>query len=183
MIKRLIDIAISGSLLLLLAPLACLIALLIRLETPGPFLTARVCAGKAGKPFRLYHFRTMTVARPAAPPRRTPLGRVLCNYTLNDYPTLWSVLTGDMSLVGPRPERLDQIDPTSRPWQQVLRVKPGLIAPAILLLQERYNQTDRPIRTAIDAAYVDHQSVRYDLTLLARGLWLTLRKGHLKGKI
>ena len=67
MIKRLIDIAISGSLLLLLAPLACLIALLIRLETPGPFLTARVCAGKAGQPFRLYHFRTMTVARADRP--------------------------------------------------------------------------------------------------------------------
>ena len=54
MIKRLVDIAISGSLLLLVAPLAGLIALLIKLETPGLFVTARVCAGKAGKPFRLY---------------------------------------------------------------------------------------------------------------------------------
>ena len=101
MAKRAFDIVLSLVFLVLLAPLAVVLAVLIKLETPGPIFTSRVCAGRHGRPFTLYHLRTMTMPTAARPPIRTPLGRALCNRSLNDYPMLWSVLTGTLSMVGP----------------------------------------------------------------------------------
>lgn len=183
MLKRTFDLLVAVLGLILGAPLAIVIAILIKRETPGPALTTRVCVGRDGAPFTLYHFRTMTIAAPPAPSTRTPLGRALCNYSLNDYPTLWSVLRGDMSIIGPRPHRHDEIDWHHPDWQRVLRVKPGLLGPVLLALRERYNQTPIPVRTAIEAHYIDHHSFGDDMRLCIRGIRAVRQMGHIKGKI
>ncbi len=183
MTKRTFDVVFSFLCLVLFAPLAAVIAVLIKLETPGPILTSRTCVGQHGKLFTLYHFRTMTVATSSTPPKRTPLGRTLCNYTLNDYPTFWSVLTGSMSIIGPRPEVPDHVDLSDASWQRVLSVKPGLVGPALLMLRERYTATDHITRTAIELEYIERHSLAYDLQLLAVATQLLAKMGHIKGRI
>jgi lipopolysaccharide/colanic/teichoic acid biosynthesis glycosyltransferase len=183
MSKRAFDVVFSFLGLVVFAPLAAVIAVLVKLETPGPILTSRTCVGRHGQPFTLYHFRTMTVATSSTRPQRTPLGRVLCNYTLNDYPTFWSVLGGNMSIVGPRPERPEQVNLSDPHWQRVLTVKPGLVSQAILALTDQYNATDRTTRMAIELAYVEQQSLAYDMHLLVHALQLLTTMGHIKGRI
>ena len=183
MAKRAFDVVVALLCLVVFAPLAAVIAVLVKLETPGPILTSRTCVGRHGKQFTLYHFRTMTVATSGAPPKRTPLGRILCNYTLNDYPTFWSVLTGNMSVVGPRPEMPEHVDLNDPRWQRVLAVKPGLVGPALLALTDQYNATDRATRTAMELEYVERHSLAYDLHLLVRAIQLWAQMGHIKGRI
>ncbi len=120
-IKRLMDITLSALLLLLLSPLMLLIALLIRLESPGPVLFRQIRLGRYGKPFIMYKFRSMRCnAQELQPllmhmneksggafkiredPRMTRIGRFLRKYSLDELPQLFNVLKGDLSLVGPR---------------------------------------------------------------------------------
>ena len=120
--KRLMDIAVSAVLLVMLAPLLLAIALLVKATSPGPAFYGVDWVGQGGRRFRGYKFRTMVIGAdrqeealqsrnemrgPAFKmendPRITRLGRVLRRYSLDEFPQLWSVLKGDMSLVGPRP--------------------------------------------------------------------------------
>ncbi len=120
-LKRLIDIVVSATVLLFLAPLMLLIALLIRLESPGPVLFRQIRLGRYGKPFIMYKFRSMRCnAQELQPllvhmneksggafkirqdPRMTCIGRFLRKYSLDELPQLFNVLKGDLSLVGPR---------------------------------------------------------------------------------
>ena len=124
----------------------------------------------------------MTMPTAARPPIRTPLGRALCNRSLNDYPMLWSVLTGTLSMVGPYPERLARVDFNDSHRQRLLTIKPGLLGPSIVVLLDRFNATDPAVRMDIDLAYVEQSSLRYDLQLVARTLELWAKMGHLKGR-
>src|SRR6188474_21532 len=110
--KRLFDGLASALALVVLAPLFAVIALLVKLTSPGPALFRQERVGRGGKSFRLLKFRSMADARrPGDPevtragdPRITPFGRLLRRSKLDELPQLWNVLVGEMSLVGPRPE-------------------------------------------------------------------------------
>jgi len=116
-LKRLMDIVLSLVGILLLAPAAPLIWLAIRLTSPGPAIYTQIRAGQFGRPFRIYKFRTMRLdAEKNGPvwaserdPRITAVGQVLRKTRLDEIPQFWNVLKGDMSFVGPRPERPEQI--------------------------------------------------------------------------
>lgn len=114
LLKRLFDVAFSASVLLLASPLLLLIAFLIRLTSRGPVFFTQERIGLNGRPFSMYKFRTMRVAAAmesdtrwttANDPRCTPLGAFLRKTSLDELPQFFNVLKGDMSVVGPRPER------------------------------------------------------------------------------
>ena len=144
-VKRLIDIVVSATLLMLLAPLFLLIAAAIKLTTPTlPVFYPWRVIGLNGRPFTGYKFTTMVadadeqkatlmsrnemqgpVFKIKSDPRVTPLGRFLRKYSLNELPQLWSVLKGDMSLVGPRPAFRHELERYELWHKRKLTFKPG----------------------------------------------------------
>lgn len=134
--RRAFDIAVSAALLVLLSPLFLLIALLIKLTSRGPVLFRQQRAGLGGRPFTFYKFRSMQVGadlrkaelsdaneqdgpvfKMRNDPRMTPVGRFLRRASLDELPQLWNVLRGDMSLIGPRPPTLDEVENYEH-WQR-----------------------------------------------------------------
>ncbi|MCJ7448016.1 MAG: sugar transferase [Bacteroidales bacterium] len=138
MIKRLFDIIASFLGLLILFPLFLLIALLIRMRMPGPMFFCQKRAGKHGKLFILYKFRTMVVDHGGSSisvrgeSRITPLGTKLRKYKLDELPELWNVLKGDMSFVGPRPDLPEYINKLTGEEKKILELRPGITGPASL---------------------------------------------------
>ena len=144
-VKRMIDIVVAVSSLILLSPFLLAIAAVVALTSPGPVFYTWHVVGKNGKKFIGYKFRTMVenadeikaellndnemkgpVFKMTDDPRITPIGKVMRKYSIDELPQLWSVLKGDMSLVGPRPcfyQEWEQYEP----WQRRrLSVKPGI---------------------------------------------------------
>lgn len=199
--KRILDIAIGGGALVLLAPLMALAALLIKWSSPGPVLYVAPRAGRFGRPFGQLKFRTMrsgadsdgafTVHNDA---RVFPVGRLLRLFKLDELPQLWNVVRGQMSIVGPRPEDLATVRRCYTPRQmRVLDVAPGLtglpqvrffpelsvIDPEGLDPQEHYRRSILPMRLEMDLEYVRRQSLALDLSLIARTIWLIAVKSWL----
>ncbi|MDQ7030920.1 MAG: sugar transferase [Ardenticatenia bacterium] len=144
-IKRMMDIAVAGALLVLLAPLMAIIALLIKLDSPGPVLFKQVRVGRYGRPFTLYKFRSMyadaeerlaellpfneadgPLFKMRHDPRVTRVGRWLRRFSLDELPQLWNVLKGDMSLIGPRPALPQEVEQYEAWHRKRLEVPPGL---------------------------------------------------------
>ncbi|MCW7541789.1 sugar transferase [Aquabacterium sp. A7-Y] len=190
--KRLFDLVASGLGLLLLAPLLAVIALAIKLDSPGPVLFRQERVGRHGRPFRIRKFRTMRHA-PAgggllitvgADPRITRVGAFLRSTKLDELPQLLDVLCGTMSLVGPRPEvprYLPHYPPAVR--EKVLSVRPGITDIASIeyrreseLLaaaadpERAYVEEVLPAKLRYALQYVDNASFWGDLRLLARTL-------------
>ena len=174
-VKPVLDRALAGAGLVVLSPVVAGTALLVRLKLGSPVLFHQVRPGLGGRPFEMVKFRTMTDARgPDGQPlpdaeRLTAFGSFLRSSSLDELPELWNVLRGDMSLVGPRPllERyLDRYTP-----EQARRhdVRPGITGLAQVSGRNALSWEDR---FALDVWYVDHQSLRLDLKILAR----TVRK-------
>ncbi|HEX6820403.1 MAG TPA: sugar transferase, partial [Ktedonobacterales bacterium] len=114
----------------------------------------------------------MTEAPPDVPPeaRLTPVRRFIRTYSLDDLPSLFHVLRGDLSLVGPRPmepHRVDLNDPT---WQRILSVRPGYVSYAIIVLASAYNSSSMADKQRIELEYVRRQSFLFDLRILAAAL-------------
>jgi lipopolysaccharide/colanic/teichoic acid biosynthesis glycosyltransferase len=179
-VKRLFDLVVAALLLAMAAPFVGLIALLIRLDSPGPVLYAVPKVGKDGRVFGMVRFRTVDVSKPhhlSMNERLTRVGRFIRELSLDDLPNLLNIFTGDLSVIGPRPtepERVDRADPA---WQQILTVKPGMISPAILALGQRYNASPAAVKQQLELAYVRQQSFRYDLHLF----WQAMR-GYVASK-
>lgn len=164
MSKRLFDLLISAAALALIWPVLLLIALLVRLDSPGPALFRQVRVGRHGRPFEILKFRTMTHLPPGAGPqsmlsvagdaRVTRVGRYLRRTKLDELPQLLNVLTGDMSLVGPRPEvprYVELYPPEAR--EVVLSVRPGITDEASIEFRaegEILARTADPERAYID---------------------------------
>lgn len=136
-IKRLLDVIVAFCAFLLLLPFMLYIALRVKLSSRGPIFYSQERIGYKGRPFRLYKFRSMfTDAEAAGPalssdhdPRITRWGKVMRKWRLDELPQLWNILRGDMTLVGPRPERRFYIDQIVRQYpyyKYLLKVKPGL---------------------------------------------------------
>jgi lipopolysaccharide/colanic/teichoic acid biosynthesis glycosyltransferase len=187
--KRALDVVIAGFLLLLFSPLLVLTALAIKATSPGPALYQWPVVGKNGKPFKAYKFRTMVMGADAMKkklldqneakgpifkmkddPRITPVGRILRQFSLDELPQLWSVLRGDMSMVGPRPV-LDYEWEQFNEWQkQKLSVKPGGICLWHLCGQPR--NLDEWVK--LDLEYIEDWSLWLDLKILAGAIWYVL---------
>jgi exopolysaccharide biosynthesis polyprenyl glycosylphosphotransferase len=173
--KRTFDVAVAGLGLLLAAPLFPLLALLVR-RTPGPTIYRQVRLGEGGRTFTMYKFRSMRTdaevggAAWAAEhdPRVTPIGRFMRKTRLDELPQLWNVLRGDMSVVGPRPERpefVEQLQAEVPFWTRRHLVKPGLTGWA----QVRRGYTSDPASTSeklsYDLWYLRHRSLVVDLAI------------------
>jgi lipopolysaccharide/colanic/teichoic acid biosynthesis glycosyltransferase len=166
--KRSLDV--GGSLLLLvgLAPLFCAVALWVWWDAGRPILFTQRRAGRRGRRFRLFKFRTLSTT-PDDPSRAaacvTRSGAVLRRWALDELPQLWNVLRGEMSLVGPRPPLPDDLDHYGPRDRLRLAVRPGLTGWAQI---HGRNALSWPERIDHDVWYVRNRSVRLDLRILAR---------------
>ncbi len=183
LIKRSIDVVISGVALLFLAIPLGLIALAVKLSSKGPVLFSQERMGLDGKSFTIVKFRSMAddAERHTGPvwaieddPRVTALGRFLRRSNLDELPQLWNVLRGDMSLVGPRPERPHFVEQFKHKIPQYMlrhKVKAGLTGWA--QVNGWRGNTPLEKRIEYDLYYIENWSVRLDLKIM----WLTLLKG------
>lgn len=175
--KRASDAFLAGLALVALSPLMALIALAVRLDSPGPVLYRQVRVGRHKRLFKVNKFRSMCVdAEPDGPvlsrpgdPRITRLGRVLRKYRLDELPQLWNVFVGDMSLVGPRPEReffVEQILARRPSHTLIHQVRPGLTSWAVVKCGYACNIDEMIERSAYDLLYIENVSLGVDLKIL-----------------
>ena len=182
LVKRAIDVVIAAARLLVLSPLMGLIALLVRLSSPGPVIFRQVRCGLNGRRFVFYKFRSMVenaeelkpqlahlntrdnvVFKIPDDPRLTPVGGVLRKFSIDEWPQLWNVLRGDMSLVGPRPAVPSEVD-QYKCWQRRrLRMRPGLTC--LWAISGRDN-VDFETWMKMDMQYIDNWSLSLDWKIL-----------------
>ena len=179
MIKRVLDVLVALFGLLIALPLLPFIAFGIKLESSGPVVISVPRVGKNGKVFPHYRFRTVA----GDPPKKTRFGRFLGNKSMDDIATLFSVLRGDLSLVGPRPEWPERVNLDDPDWQKVLSVKPGLTGLGLITFNKTYNQTPIAKRLEVECHYIDHKSLAYDFEIFLKTLSLWSKMGHIKGRI
>lgn len=176
-VKRLADIFFSMSALLLLWPLFLLIALILWLDTGSPIFFLQERIGQGGRPFRIIKFRTMKVDAESQGPqlsfpedkRQTRIGSVLRRYRLDELPQFINILKGDMSLVGPRPERsyfIGQISQRTPDYQTLLQMRPGLTSWG--QVRFGYASTIEQIveRMQYDLYYVRNFSISFDIKII-----------------
>ena len=181
-VKRIADLVLSTTLMMLLAPFLFLIAILIRLDSPGPALFVQKRVGKNGELFQMYKFRSMYTSAPkyehspttSKDRRITGFGRILRRTSLDELPQLINVFLGDMSLVGPRPEMpfiVEQYDDRQR---QRLQVTPGITG-----LWQLSADRSFPIQQNIqyDLYYIRNRSFPMDIAILIHTLFLALHGG------
>ena len=177
-VKRLTDVAVSGTALALGWPALLGLALAIRRDSPGPALFKQERAGRDMRPFVMLKFRTMRSdaeqfgVSPGSPddPRLTRLGPWLRETSLDELPQLWNILKGDMSLVGPRPLYLSQAREFNERERRRLQVRPGLTGLAQIMGRGELPHEEK---LEIDVQYVERMSLWLDLRIL----WQTLLKG------
>ena len=177
--KRILDLGIAVSALLLFSPLLALVALLVRLKLGSPVIFRHRRAGLQGNPFTLYKFRSMTNQRDAQgkllpdDQRLPPLGRFLRSSSLDELPELINVVSGVMSAVGPRPLLLEYLERYTPEQMRRHEVKPGITGWAQV---NGRNITTWERKFALDVWYIDHISLRFDLKILALTAWKTLKR-------
>jgi undecaprenyl phosphate N,N'-diacetylbacillosamine 1-phosphate transferase len=180
-IKRVMDIAAAILGLVIMAPVFALIALCVSLDSPGDIVFKLRVAGRDGKAFDQWKFRTMVQnARDTAhryetsvtDPRITRLGRFLRRWSIDELPQLWNVLRGEMSLVGPRPTFLEIADRYSPEQARRLQMRPGLTG--LAQLQGR-NLIPWDRRITLDISYIENFSLWLDAKILCRTIPLLLR--------
>jgi lipopolysaccharide/colanic/teichoic acid biosynthesis glycosyltransferase len=196
-VKRLVDLAAGGLGLLLLSPVFAVIAILIKLDSPGPVFFRQVRVGRNGLEFRIHKFRTMFAAGSDHTPqltvkgdaRITRVGRTLRRYKLDELPQLIDVLLGDMSLVGPRPEvprYVEKWDDTTRTI--LLSVRPGMTDLASVEFRHENEMLDSsadpehkyvheiaPVKNRLGVYYVENRSIWLDLKILSKTVVAILR--------
>jgi len=190
--KRLFDALVSLAGLVVLAPVFFVIALLIRLDTPGPALYRQVRVGRYGQPFRIHKFRTMTAGADSArrlltvgdDPRITRVGSTLRRYKLDELPQLLDVLAGTMSFVGPRPEVPHYVELYPDDVRQtVLSVRPGVtdyasieyrneseILAASADPERSYTDVVLPAKLRLNCEYVRRRTFATDLRIIVATL-------------
>jgi exopolysaccharide biosynthesis polyprenyl glycosylphosphotransferase len=175
-LKRALDVALSAAALILLWPVLLVIAALVRADSPGPILFKQKRVGEDGRQFNIYKFRTMRVdaERETGPvwakpndPRRTRLGAVLREWNLDELPQLWNVLRGDMSLVGPRPEREEFVTQFKEDIPRYMArhaIRSGITGWA--QVNGLRGNTSIEERTQFDLYYIENWSIFFDLRIL-----------------
>ena len=187
MVKRWFDIIIASIAFLVLWPLLLVIAVIVRLTSPGPAIFRQSRLGQEGKPFACFKFRTMFMNVPDMrnpdgstynaddDPRVTSIGRFLRRTSLDELPQLINVLKGDMSLVGPRPDIVEALTLYQQGDERRLAVKPGITGWAAI---HGRNAVPLSRRRALDIEYVESFSLLLDLKILLRTIpYVLLSKG------
>jgi lipopolysaccharide/colanic/teichoic acid biosynthesis glycosyltransferase len=176
--KRALDLLIALPALLILLPVLCLVALVVRIQLGGPIFFAQERPGRHGRPFRLVKFRTMTEQRDAEgrllddDQRLTKFGKVLRLTSIDELPELWNVITGEMSLVGPRPLLMHYLPLYSTAQARRHEVRPGITGWAQV---NGRNAVSWDEKFAMDVWYVDNRSMALDLRILAMTVIRVLR--------
>jgi lipopolysaccharide/colanic/teichoic acid biosynthesis glycosyltransferase len=185
MLKRVFDVVVSGLLLVLLSPAFLLLAILVKLSSPGPALYRWRVVGKDGQPFVGYKFRSMVVnaddLKPALEPRNemagpvfkladdprvTRFGRWMRKHSIDELPQLYSVLVGHMSLVGPRPPLVTEYERFTEYQKQKLTVTPGMTC--LWQVSGRNEVKDFNDWVGLDLEYIRNWSLSLDLRILYR---------------
>lgn len=182
-LKRIIDVAVAGAALLLLSPVLLTVALLIRLTSRGPVIFRQERLGLSGRRFTVYKFRSMvqdaeelraalehlnqkqTAFKISNDPRMTAIGRWLRKFSLDEFPQLWNVVRGDMSIVGPRPAVPNEVDQYQRWQRRRLRMRPGLTC--LWALKGR-DALDFDTWMRMDMEYIDSWSLGLDWMIMLR---------------
>lgn len=186
--KRVVDIVVSLVGLILLSPLIAFVALRVRFSSPGPIFYSQERVGYRGKKFRILKFRSMYVDAETNGPRLsgnndrriTRWGKVMRKWKLDELPQLWNVLVGEMSLVGPRPEReyyIHQLEKEKQSFQHLLEVKPGLTSLGMVKFGYAASVKEMTERMKYDLVYLEKKSLSLDMKIMVETLRLVLRAG------
>jgi lipopolysaccharide/colanic/teichoic acid biosynthesis glycosyltransferase len=188
-VKRLLDVLLSGAGLAICAPVLAVLAAAVRLESRGRAFYTQTRAGKDGRPFMIYKLRTMVsgaeftgagLAIQEGDDRITRVGRLLRRYSLDELPNLVNVLRGEMSIVGPRPTLLHQVEQYTDRQRGRLAVKPGITGWAQINGRASLPWSER---IELDLYYVDNRSFALDLRIIARTIGMVLSgQGLYKGE-
>ena len=189
--KRALDAALSGVGLLVSAPLWVAIAAAIKIDSPGPVFYGQARVGEGGRHFRVLKFRSMIAdaERGVGPlqaserdPRITRVGRVLRATAMDELPQLWNIFRGDMSFVGPRALRPEEIDVDSSGASVALESIPGYadrvsVQPGLTGIAQIYAPRDvsRRHKFRFDRLYIKRRSMLLDVRLIALSFWITFR--------
>jgi len=186
-IRRALEVVVVLVGLLLMCPVLLLVALIVKLTSPGHVLFAQARIGRHGAPFKIYKFRSMvqgadkigSSVTTGLDRRITGVGRFLRRTKLDELPQLWNVLIGDMSLVGPRPEVPEIVAHYTPAMRRILEVRPGVTSVASLHFRDEENilaTFDNPdqvyiaalvsFKIALAMVHVDQQSLWFDLKIL-----------------
>lgn len=195
--KRLFDVVASGVGLLLLSPLFLLVAIWIKLDSPGPVFYRQVRVGRYNRDFCIFKFRSMRVGADKGSlvtiggrdPRVTRSGYFIRKFKIDELPQLINVFIGDMSLVGPRPEVRHYVDYWTKEQLRVLDVRPGITDPASIKFRnenELLDKAEDPEKYYIEVImqeklrlyleYVENHSFWYDMKLIFRTFWVIVRE-------
>jgi exopolysaccharide biosynthesis polyprenyl glycosylphosphotransferase len=185
-LKRAFDISVSFVALVLLTPVFIVFAVLVRLSSPGPIIFSQERIGKYGRPFFIHKFRTMySDAEHNGPqlsstsdPRITPIGRWLRRTRMDELPQFWNVLKGDMSMVGPRPERqffIDAIMKVAPHYRHLHKVRPGITSWGQVKFGYAENVDQMVRRLKYDILYIENMSLAVDLKILAYTVLIILK--------
>lgn len=187
--KRAFDVVVASIGIVVTAPVAAVIAVLVRL-TPGPIIYRQIRVGQGGKPFTMYKFRTMRAdAETSGPlfaaqhdPRVTPVGRFVRTTHLDELPQLWDVLKGDMSIVGPRPERpefVPMLEEAVPYFTRRLLIKPGITGWAQLRSDYACDCDSAADKLSYDLWYLRNRNLLVDLAICAKTFTsIVLRPGR-----
>lgn len=189
MTKRAFDLLAAAIGLVLVSPLLILVAVAIRLDSPGPVLFRQRRVGRNFRPFEIYKFRTMVdgasrmgpSVTAGEDPRVTRVGRILRRTKIDELPQLINVIKGDMSLVGPRPELPKYVEMFRRDYEEILAVRPGMTDPASLVYhdeaellgqvgdpEEEYIRNVLPAKIALARRYLARSSLLFDLAVIVK---------------
>lgn len=190
-LKRISDVVISFLILVLTLPMSFFVAIAIKLDSKGPVLFKQERIGMNGKKFKIYKFRSMyqDAEKNTGPvwstkndPRVTRVGKILRKLRIDEIPQFVNVLKGEMSLVGPRPERpyfVEQLSGQIPYYQRRLKVRPGITGWA--QVKHKYDESieDVKVKLRYDLFYIENMSLRMDIKILARTILVVLfGKGH-----
>lgn len=194
--KRLFDLIASGCGLLVLSPIFLVLAVWVKLDSPGPVFYRQVRVGRGNKDFRLFKFRSMRIGSDKSglitvggrDPRVTRSGYYIRKYKLDELPQLINVFLGDMSLVGPRPEVRKYVDMYTPEQMHVLDVRPGITDMASICYRnenEILEKVDNPEqyyqdvimqdKLRINLEYVKKHSLIGDILLIFKTLWTVIK--------